>query len=444
MKWGSIVELLVVSLNYQKAPVEIREKFSFQESELEHAMASLKEKQSILENVIISTCNRTEVYAIVDDIRRGEDYMKRFLAEWFHLSIEEFVPYLVIYQKMDVVKHLMRVTCGLESLIVGETQILGQVRSSFLKAQAKSTTGLILNTLFKQAVTLGKRAHTDTNIGTKPVSVSYAAVQLGKQVLPSFATSHGVIIGAGKMGEIAAKHMTSQKIGQLTIVNRTFEKAKELAEKYHGTAILIENLEVALLDADIVISATGAKDFIITEEMMRRVKEKRKKQQLLIADIAVPRDIDAAVRSIDDVFLYDIDDFHGMIESNLEERASEGRKIEAMIEQSVEEFEHWLVTLEATPVIAALREKSMDIQMKTMQSIERKLPSLSERERKVVNKLTKSLVNQILRNPIITAKEMANEPMAKIKLQIFREIFQIEEIEENKSSAAREQSEGIT
>lgn len=231
------------------------------------------------------------------------------------------------------------------------------------------------------------------------------------------------------MGDLAAKHITSQKVQHLTIVNRTLEKAKELAEKYHGTALAMEHLEEALADADIVISSTGAKDYVVTEQMMMKVKERRKNHALFMADIAVPRDIDANIKDIQDIVLYDIDDLRGIIEENLEEREVEAKKIEEMIEQSYEEFKLWLSTLEAVPVITALREKSMQVQAETMQSIERKLPSLSDRERKVVNKLTKSIVNQLLRDPIIKAKEMASEPMADMKLQIFKEIFCLEEIE---------------
>lgn len=423
------MQLLVVSLNYQLAPVEIREKFSFQERELKQAMVALRDKQSILENVIISTCNRTEIYAVVDHVRRGEDYIKRFLATWFHLPIDEFASYLVMHQNSDAVRHLFRVTCGLDSLIVGETQILGQVRSSFLLAQENKVTGVIFNTLFKQAITLGKKAHTETNIGKNAISISYAAVQLAKQAFSSLSTSNAVIVGAGKMGELAAKHLVSQKINHLTIVNRTFEKAKTLAGKYNGIAVPLENLEDALMDADIVISSTGAKEYIISAEMVRRVRGKRSKQALLMTDIAVPRDIDAGVRNIEGVLLYDIDGLEGIIESNLDEREVEAEKIEEMIEQDIKEFENWLTTLEAIPVITALREKSMNIQAKTMESIERKLPSLSEREKKVVNKLTKSIVNQILRDPIIKAKEIANDPMAEMKLQVFKEIFQIESLD---------------
>lgn len=199
---GRSVQVLVISLNHQTAPVEIREQFSFQGNDLERAMIFLKDEPSILENIIISTCNRTEIYAVVDHIRRGEDYVKRFLATWFHLPISEFTPYLATYENEQAIKHLFRVACGLDSLIIGETQILGQVRSSFLLAQENGITGTLFNTLFKQAITLAKRAHTETEIGKNAVSVSYAAVQLAKKMFRLFQIAILLLLGQGKWGTL--------------------------------------------------------------------------------------------------------------------------------------------------------------------------------------------------------------------------------------------------
>ncbi|WP_027409492.1 glutamyl-tRNA reductase [Anoxybacteroides tepidamans] len=421
------MHIVVVGVNYKTAPVEIREKLAFSESELVEAMKLLKQQKSILENVIISTCNRTEIYAVVDQVHTGRYYIKTFLADWFQIDKETLAPYLTILEGEAAIEHLFRVTCGLDSMILGETQILGQVRSSFLVAQEGNTIGTVFKQLFKQAVTLAKRAHSETEIGSNAVSVSYAAVELAKKIFGDLSTKRVLIVGAGKMGELALQNLYGSGVQHVTVINRTFEKAEHLAEKFSGSAKPLSELQCALIDADILISSTGAKEYIITKEMMEHVEKMRKGRPLFMVDIAVPRDLDPALAEIENVFLYDIDDLQGIVEANLAERKKAAEQIEIMIEAELVEFQQWLHTLGVVPVIAALREKALAIQAETMQSIERKLPHLSERDRKVLNKHTKSIINQLLRDPISRAKELAAEPNAEEALQLFAKIFNIEE-----------------
>ncbi|RAK21360.1 glutamyl-tRNA reductase [Anoxybacillus vitaminiphilus] len=432
------MHIVVVGVNYKTAPVEIREKLTFSEAELAEAMNMLKEQKSILENVIVSTCNRTEIYAVVDQLHIGRYYIKSFLADWFHLDKEVFTPYLKIYEDEAAVEHLFRVACGLDSMILGETQILGQVRSSFLLAQEENTIGTIFKQLFKQAVTLAKRAHSETEIGSNAVSVSYAAVELAKKIFGDLKSKHVLILGAGKMGELAVQNLYGSGVQKVTVINRTFAKAKGLAERFSGQARPFSELQCALVEADILISSTGAKSYVITKEMMSCVEKMRKGRPLFMVDIAVPRDLDPALAELESVFLYDIDDLQGIVEANLEERKKAAEQIEIMIEAEIVEFRHWLNTLGVVPVIAALREKALAIQAETMQSIERKLPHLSERDRKVLNKHTKSIINQLLRDPILRAKELAAEPNAEEALQLFMKIFNIEEaVQAQKENAYR-------
>ncbi|GLH64756.1 glutamyl-tRNA reductase [Parageobacillus sp. G301] len=421
------MHIVVVGVNYKTAPVEIREKLTFSESELVDAMKQLQQQKSILENVIVSTCNRTEVYAVVDQLHTGRYYIKSFLANWFHMEIDALTPYLNIMENEAAVEHLFRVASGLDSMILGETQILGQVKSSYLLAQENGTIGTIFNQLFKQAVTFAKRAHSETEIGANAVSVSYAAVELAKKIFGDLSSKHVLIIGAGKMGELAAQNLYGSGVGKVTVVNRTLEKAKQLAEKFSGTAKSLCELSCTLLEADIVISSTGAKDYIITKEMMVHVEKMRKGRPLFMVDIAVPRDLDPALAELESVFLYDIDDLEGIVQANLEERKKAAEQIERMIGTELVAFQQWLHTLGVVPVIAALREKALAIQAETMRSIERKLPHLSERDRKVLNKHTKSIINQLLRDPILRAKELAAEPNAEEALQLFMKIFNIED-----------------
>ncbi|MDN7240329.1 glutamyl-tRNA reductase [Planococcus sp. N028] len=422
---------LVVGVNYRSAPVEIREKLSFIETELPNAMQALKEEKSILENVIVSTCNRTEIYAVVDQLHTGRYYVKHFLAEYFDIPQEAFSQYLFVHEKDEAVEHLFRVTAGIDSMVLGETQILGQVRNSFLAGQQNGTTGTVFNQLFKQAITLAKKAHSETAIGENAVSVSYAAVELGKKIFGTLKNKHVVILGAGKMGELAIKNLQGSGANQVTVINRTYEKAEILADKFGGRAKSMNELQCALLDADILISSTGATDFVIDLELMQHIEKIRKGKPLFMVDIAVPRDIDPRVGELANVFLYDIDDMQGIVEANLADRERAANEIMVMIDQESALFNEWLTTLGVVPVISALRKKALTIQEETMASIENKMPDLTDREKKILNKHTKSIINQLLKEPILQAKEMAGAPKSREQLELFQQIFGIEdEVEE--------------
>jgi glutamyl-tRNA reductase len=421
------MHVLVVGLNYKTAPVEVREKLTFEPNDLAEAMKQLKDKKSILENAIVSTCNRTEVYAVVDQLHTGRYYIKSFLAEWFGLDKDEITPYLFIYEHDGALDHLCKVACGLDSMILGETQILGQVRTSFLLAQENQTIGTIFNQLFKQVITLAKRSHSETDIGANAVSVSYAAVELAKKILGDLKSKHVLILGAGKMGELAVQNLHGNGVEKVTVMNRTLQKAEELANRFNGKAKSMNELQCGLVEADILISSTGAKDFVITKEMMTDVKKMRKGRPLFMVDIAVPRDIDPLLAELDSIFLYDIDDLQGIVDANMQERKAAAMEIELLIEEEIVQFKQWINTLGVVPVISALRQKALNIQAETMVSIERKMPNLTERERKVLSKHTKSIVNQLLKDPIMKVKELSSESNADEALELFMKIFNIEE-----------------
>lgn len=418
---------VVVGVNHRTAPVEIREKLSFVEADLPQAMQTLQQQKSILENIIISTCNRTEIYAVVDQIHTGRYYIKKFLADWFSIPIEEFSSHLIIHEEDGAVEHLLRVTAGIDSMVLGETQILGQVRSSFFAAQNIGTTGTVFNELFKQAITTAKKAHTDTAIGENAVSVSYAAVELGRKIFGSLKDKHIAILGAGTMGELAVKNLQGSGVGKITVINRTFSKAEILAAKFNGEAKSMQELQCLLLEADILISSTGATEYVIDYELMDFVERLRKGKPLFMVDIAVPRDLDPKIGELSSVFLYDIDDLQGIVEANLAERKRAADEIGLMIEQEVVAFKEWLTTLGVVPMISALRKKASRIQSETMLSIENKMPDLTEREKKVLNKHTKSIINQLLKEPILQAKELSTDKKAAEKLALFEQIFGISE-----------------
>lgn len=421
------MHILKVGFNYKTAPVEIREKLTFSEEALKEAMVELKNRKSILENVILSTCNRTEIYAVVDQLHTGRYYIKTFLADWFDIDKDEISTYMYITENDDAMEHLFRVTTGLDSMVLGETQILGQVRDAFLTSQEMKTTGTIFNELFKQAITFGKRVHHETAIGEHAVSISYTAVELAKKIFGTLENQRVTIIGAGKMGELAVKNLQGSGASQITVMNRTFAKAEELATKYKTKAASLDKLEFILADTDILISSTGAADVILTKKMLQPILKKRKGEPLFLVDIAVPRDIDPAISELEHVFLYDIDDLQHIVDENLEERRKAADQVEILLGEEIGIFKEWLRTLGVVPVISALRQKALSIQSETMQSIERKMPDLTEREKKVLSKHTKSIINQLLKEPITQAKELAGAENAEHALQLFVDIFGIEE-----------------
>ncbi|WLD92267.1 glutamyl-tRNA reductase [Alkalihalobacillus sp. AL-G] len=421
------MHILKVGLNHKTAPVEIREKVSFQPEELEEALTRLRQTKSILECVIVSTCNRTEIYAVADQLHTGRYYIKAFLAEWFSLDKDLLTPYLTIHEREDAVEHLFKVACGLDSMILGETQILGQVRSSFFTAQEMATTGTVFNELFKKAITMAKRSHSETDIGENAVSVSYAAVELAKKIFGGLEGKRVLILGAGKMGELTAKHLHSNGVKHITVMNRTYAKAYELAARFDGQARSLDDLNLALQNTDIVISSTGSIDYVMTKSSVAPVLRKRNGKPLFMVDIAVPRDLSPDLQDLESVFLYDIDDLEGIVEANLAEREKEAAKVRTLIEEELLDFLNWVNTLGVVPLITALRQKALSIQSETMTSIERKLPDLTDRERKVLSKHTKSIVNQLLRDPVTRVKELAGEPNAEMHLDLFIQLFGIED-----------------
>ncbi|GJM77328.1 glutamyl-tRNA reductase [Paenibacillus macerans] len=351
------MHIVVVGLNYRTAPVEVRERFSFAEKDMPQALQELLRTKSVLEGVIIATCNRTEIYVVVDRLHMCGYFIRSFMERWFGVPREEFTRHLYMYEDEQAVRHLFRVACGLDSMVLGETQILGQVKSAFLLSQREKGTGTWFNMLFKQAVTLGKRAHSETAIGESAVSISYAAVELGKRIFGSFSGKRVLILGAGKMSELTAKHLSGGGADEVIVANRTYARAQELAAKFDGTPCTMQEAMERLADVDILISSTGAEGYVITSAQVARSMKRRPDRPLFMIDIAVPRDIEPEIGELENVFLYDIDDLEGIVENNLEMRRAEAVKIDKMIEEEMQVFANWLQTLGVKPVIRALQEK---------------------------------------------------------------------------------------
>ncbi|MBO7745465.1 glutamyl-tRNA reductase [Paenibacillus sp. MWE-103] len=421
------MHIIVVGLNYRTAPVEVRERFTFAERDLPEALKQLQQTKSIMECVIVATCNRTELYAVVDRPHLCGHYIRSFMEKWFGTPRQQFTSDLYMYEDERAIEHLFRVTCGLDSMVIGETQILGQVKSAFLLAQEQKTTGTLFNSIFKQAVTLAKKAHSDTAIGEAAVSVSYAAVELGKRIFGQFGGKTVMIVGAGKMSELTAKHLYASGAQRVFVVNRTYDRAVQLADKFNGTPLNMQDAVARLHEADIVISSTGSEGFVLKREQVELAMRRRKSRPLFMIDIAVPRDLDPAIAAVENVFLYDIDDLEGIVESNLEQRRQEAAKIETLIAAEIEAFRQWYKTLGVAPLIQALQTKASAIHAETMDSLANKLPDLSDRELKIIQKLTKSIVNQMMHDPILRIKEMAGEKQADQAMDMFVKLFALEE-----------------
>ncbi|MGG3283974.1 glutamyl-tRNA reductase [Paenibacillus solani] len=432
------MHIVVVGLNYRTAPVEVRERFTFSEDDMPKALEQLNSTKSVLEGVIVATCNRTEIYVVVDRLHMCGYFIRSFMEQWFGINREEFTQHLYIYEDEQAISHLFKVTCGLDSMVIGETQILGQVRNAFLTSQKHNGTGTWFNMLFKQAVTLGKRAHSETSIGESAVSVSYAAVELGKRIFGAFHDKKVMILGAGKMSELTVKHLYANGAAEVIVANRTLTRAEELARKFKGTPCTINEAIHSLNEVDIIISSTGSNEYVLNAERVKESMKKRPSRPLFMIDIAVPRDIDPAVGDLSNVFLYDIDDLEGIVETNMEMRRVEAAKIEVMIQEEMDAFHTWLKTLGVRPAIRALQEKSNAIHEETMESLFNKLPELDERQRKVIRRLTKSIVNQMMHDPINRIKEMTGGKQGGEALDYFSQIFALESlIHENEQGASR-------
>lgn len=429
------MHILVTGFNHTTAPITLRERLAFAEDRLRLARSQLRQMKSIMECVIVSTCNRMELYVVCDQLHTGEYYSRAFLEQWFRIPSEELKPHLYCKKNQEAVNHLFQVVSGLDSMVLGETQILGQIKSFFFAAQQEGTTGTLFNMLFKQAITFGKRVHAETVIGQNPVSVSYAAVELAKKMFASLNGKSILLIGAGKMSELTAKHFTAASETRVQVVNRTLQHAQELAKRFQGEACSWEQLPQLLLEADVVVSSTGATEMVITAEQYASVLQKRTSPIFLI-DIAVPRDIEPTLHQIENVFLYNIDDLNDIVDGNKKIRLKEAEKIQKWIVDESVQYLEWVQTLGVIPLISALREKSLMAQEEVYASIERKLPDLTEKQKKVIRKHTKSLVNQFLRDPIVRVKELAVQDEREQALAYFSHLFALENLDNEKEKQA--------
>lgn len=427
------MNIIVVGLNHKTAPVEIREKLSFQPTVFEGAHRKLLQTPGVTEGMILSTCNRVEIYACVNDIDGGIKEVKGFLSLFHDLPLERFEEHLFVCSADDALRHLFRVASSLDSMVVGEPQILGQLKDAYHTSSKYAAAGIILNKLLHRSFSVAKRVRTETRIASSAVSISYAAVELAKKIFGSLEGKTVMIIGAGEMCELAAKHFINSGINDIYITNRTFERAKKLAEEFKGIPVDFNELQQTLHKIDIVLSSTGAPHYIIKSEDVAGALKARKQRPMFFIDIAVPRDIDPKVNDIDNVYLYDIDDMQGVIEANVKERSREAEKAEGIVAEELKIFIHWLKTLDLTPTIIGIRERGEEIRKKELDKALAFLNGISPEHVKVLESLTSAIVNKLLHHPIVALKTHAKDHSRDMYVEVARNMFDLAEKEKEET-----------
>ncbi len=400
--------LIVLGINHKSAPVEIREKLAFDEKELHSAAEQVFARESgIGEKVILSTCNRVEIYADVDNIGDGFTALKNFLYRYHEIEDGTLEKYFYSYELDNAVKHLFEVSSSLDSMVIGEPQILGQVKEAYQSAKSLRATGKILNQLFEKAFSVAKKIRTETGIAEKAVSISFAAVELATKIFGHLDGRVVLLIGAGEMIELAGKHLVSQGVKTILVSNRSYDRAAKLARELGGSAINYDKFVGELEKADIVISSTAAPHYVIKQEAVERAIKARNGKPIFFIDIAVPRDIEPSINDMQDVFLYDIDDMQNVVNANLAERESEAEKAREIIKIEVNSFVSWLERLEVEPTIVAIRNKAEDIKRKVL---EKSLPkmNLDEKQTEAVEAMASSIVNRLLHDPTLHLKRNAS------------------------------------
>jgi glutamyl-tRNA reductase len=390
------MHLVTYGINHNTAPVHVRELFAFDANTLPDALSALQQQGAVLEVVILSTCNRTEIYCCLDD--DSDNDIVAWLHRFHQLEEGAITPYLYHYQNGDAIRHLLRVACGLDSMVLGEPQILGQLKDAYSQSLNAKTLGKSLGRLFQHAFAVAKQVRTDTAIGNSPVSVAFAAVSLAKQIFSDLAQSTALLIGAGDTIELAARHLFDNGIQRLIIANRTVERAHNLAAQVDGYAISLSELPAHLAEADIVISSTASQLPILGKGAVERALKQRKRKPIFMVDIAVPRDIEVEVDQLEDIYLYCVDDLRDIIEENLQSRRDAALQAEEIIDSQVGHFLAWLRAQDAVPVIRAIRDNAEEV---SKSSLEKALKQLEQgfTPEQAMTELARSLTNRLLHEP---------------------------------------------
>ena len=419
------MHLFLLGVSHRTAPVDLRERLDFSSRNLGEAIDALAMRPSAAESVVVSTCNRSEIYVASDDPAKAREELVAFLSEYHQLPPETFLPHLFVKEDGTAAGHLFRVAAGLDSLVIGEPQILGQVKDAFQTAAERRAAGPLLSKLFHWSFNVGKRVRTETALGEGAVSISFAAVALARKIFGQLQGRHVLVVGAGEISTLTAQHLRSQGVGEIVITSRTLASAETLATAVGGRAVPWEQMTQALATADNVITATGSHRPIITQAQLAPSTGRRRSDPLFIIDIAVPRDVDPAVGEIEQVFLYNVDDLQGIVSENMTRRAGEIERAESIVGEELTRFSSWQRSRGAIPTVVALRQKFEAIRRSELQRLEGKLGALPPDARARVDEVTRLIVEKLLLEPTEQLKALPDEETQASYTEAVNRLFRL-------------------
>jgi len=433
------MQIILIGLNHKTAPIHIREKLAFSKENVFQAIDQLMIKDFFSEMCIISTCNRVEILVVSNlpkdkALKQVMDEFLSYLKTHRKVETSTLLPLFYVHQHLDAVRHLFRVASSLDSMIVGEPQILGQIKDSYRLAVAKKSAGVLINRLLHRTFSIAKKVRSETGIGDHAVSISYAAIELGRKIFGSLKDRNVLLIGAGEMAELSVEHLIRHHAGTIFVANRTFERGMQLANRFKGTAIRFDEIENYLIHVDIVISSTGAPECILNRKDLKKVMKQRKQRPIFFIDIAVPRDIDPDINQLENAYLYDIDDLQGVIDINVNQRQKEALRAERLIDEAVVRFEEWLNKLDVVPTIKALKQK---IETITEAEIHKTINSLidididSKELLPALERMGNAIMNKILHDPIQFLKGEGYHKDRSSCLALTQKLFRLDESDNN-------------
>jgi glutamyl-tRNA reductase len=424
------MELFVLGLSHKTAPIDVRERLAVPERELPQALEALGEVPELAERMFFTTCNRAEVYGVAEGaLLSAVESTRASLERYRHLDPSALQGALYTYGGTDAARHVFRVASSLDSMVIGEPQILGQVKAAYTVALSQHTTGIVLNNLLEQAFHVAKRVRTETGIGAAPVSISSVAVELARKIFGDLTGRSVLILGAGEMAELALRHLVDDGVRSILVANRSHERAVELAAQFHGTAVTFDAFHREMVGADIVISSTSAPHVILKKEDMQAIIQERRHRPIFLIDIANPRDIDPGCNEVDNVYLYNIDDLQSVVSTNLKEREREAERAEVIIEREVGLFQAWLRGLDVVPTIVSLRKRLEEIRTAELHKALARMGDLTVEQRDAVTSLTTAMMNKILHQPMSELKRRAEHQDGHLYTAVLRRLFGLEERE---------------
>jgi len=418
------MRFFLTGLNHRTAPVELRERLAFDAAALPAALRELRRRQGILEGLILSTCNRVEVAVTAEEEADCDAWVVEFLK--CSRQVADIEPYLYRFEGREAIRHVFRVAASLDSMVVGEPQILGQLKQAYAVAKAEGAVNGFLETVLTRAFSVAKRVRSETDIGQSAVSVSYAAVELAREIFGSLAGKRVMLIGAGKMSELAARHLRRVGATHVYVTNRTRERAEQMARMFDGIIVDYPAFPAALPEADIVITSSAAPHYILRRDDMKRVIEARRNRPMFVIDIAVPRNVEPGVNELDNVFLYDIDDLNAVIQQNLQSRQAEAQQAEQIIQEEVDRLMMRLEMRQVTPTIVSLQEQLEQIRQGELQRVRGKLGALTPQQEEAIEALTRGIINKVAHGPICEMRRAAGHPHGLHVVETIRRVFRLD------------------